>query len=154
MPCVLLSSCCSFSLAQRHSSIRAKGCINDPLVIKDDLAAKFSKTSPFLDDFPIASWKNLLLARRFSTSAMAPASPPHLPSFKSFLLRLNLGGFSHGVPLLLGICWVFRRSWDVTSGNLWHSYWKWPFIVSFALKIVVFHSFWYVYQRATSDRLT
>ena len=30
-----------------------------------------------------------------------------------------------------------------------HSYWKWPFIVSFPLKMVVFHSFLYVYQRVS-----
>ena len=24
--------------------------------------------------------------------------------------------------------------WEIPSGNLWHSYWKWPFIVDFPIK--------------------
>jgi len=33
------------------------------------------------------------------------------------------------------------------SGKHTKSYWKWPFIVSFPIKMVIFHSFLYVYQR-------
>ena len=36
----------------------------------------------------------------------------------------------------------FQISWDFPSGNLLHSYWKWPFIVDLLpLKMVIFHSY-------------
>jgi hypothetical protein len=37
---------------------------------------------------------------------------------------------------------------NIPSGNGWHSYWKWLFIVDLpSYKMVIFHSFLYVYQR-------
>ena len=41
--------------------------------------------------------------------------------------------------------WIFH--WDLYPLVIRHSYWKWPFIVSFPFKIVIFHSFFCMFTR-------
>ena len=43
--------------------------------------------------------------------------------------------------------WFSQLSISIPSGKLTVCYWKWSFTVNFPLKMVIFHSFLYVYQR-------
>jgi hypothetical protein len=82
-----------------------------------------------------------LLGRRFFETGWNPSSGPG-------------GCFHHRGPRCQSKVTSLIPTWpgankNLPSGKLTVCCWKWPFIVDFPIKMVIFHSFLYVYQRVT-----
>jgi hypothetical protein len=80
-----------------------------------------------------------LLGRRFFETGWNPSSGPG-------------GCFHHRGPRCQSKVTSLIPTWpgankNLPSGKLTVCCWKWPFIVDFPIKMVIFHSFLYVYQR-------